>query len=398
VPYLITIKQSLNQLPLFGYALLLLIVISFSQTLHAKSKDSTQALSFIDYLHINYQSHTYKKNNTFPAIPSYKIIETKKVSLTTPIVTILGAPPPPARPIVNILPTVKILGEPSPSIATKKTKKSTQLIPLTSSTLTWKTKNNSQNKKQFSSKESSTHPQPKIAIIIDDLGNNKQLDTRMAQLPGSITLAILPHTPHSKKIAQLGFGKQKEIMLHAPMESVNGRKLGDGALTEALSEQEFFDTIQGNIDSIPHISGLNNHMGSSLTQNRQAMHWVMQSIVKNKLFFVDSRTTTKSIAAELASQYHIDNISRQVFLDNETNREYIDKAFKKAIAISKKTGFALVIGHPYPATVEYLENNLQELERQGVTLVSVSELLYARAEKKRNTLDKNSPKEELAEK
>lgn len=216
---------------------------------------------------------------------------------------------------------------------------------------------------------------PKIAIIIDDIGNNKALDLRAVNLPGAFTLSILPHTPHARSVAKIAFEKQKEIMLHAPMESIENKKLGEGGLTDKMNEAEFKKMLQSDIDAIPHIVGLNNHMGSLLTQNENAMSWLMASLKENNLYFVDSRTIAASVAADFAAKYHIEHISRDVFLDHETSAEYIDKAFQKALRISKKTGASLVIGHPYPDTLDYLENNIDQLQEQGIELVSVSELI-----------------------
>ena len=216
---------------------------------------------------------------------------------------------------------------------------------------------------------------PKLVIIIDDIGNNKEMDLKAAGLPGAVTLAILPHTPHSQTIATLAFKNKKEIILHAPMESIEDKNLGKGGLTEAMTEEEFTRTLQNDIDSIPHLVGLSNHMGSLLTQNENAMSWLMASLTKNNLFFVDSRTTAASVASDLASKHNIEHVSRDVFLDHEANTEYTDKAFKKALRISKKTGFAVAIGHPYPTTLSYLETHLGKLEQEGVQLIPVSELL-----------------------
>lgn|GEM_PF-1032575 len=216
---------------------------------------------------------------------------------------------------------------------------------------------------------------PRLAIIIDDIGNNRILDTRAANLPGAVTLAILPHRPHSESTARLGYKNNKEIMLHAPMESIGQFELGVGGLTKALNKKEFFETLQNSIDSVPHVSGLNNHMGSALTQEPEAMLWVMQSAQANDLFFVDSRTTHHSVAGDLAEEHQVRYVSRDIFLDNETEYDYIDKAFNRAIKISKQTGFALAIGHPYPATLSYLENKLPELQEQGIAVISVQDLI-----------------------
>lgn len=214
-----------------------------------------------------------------------------------------------------------------------------------------------------------------IAIVIDDIGNHADLDSRVARLPGAVTLSVLPFTPHSKTVAELAYEQKKEVMLHAPMESEHHRKLGDGALTEQLDQQQFETVLQEDINSIPHITGVNNHMGSLLTQDKQAMDWVMQVVQKNNLFFLDSRTTPDSVAAKLAQEYNIPNVSRNVFLDNEQSYDYVDEAFKKTLHISKETGFAVAIGHPYPTTVSYLEKNLPYLSEQGYLLIPVSSLL-----------------------
>ncbi len=220
-----------------------------------------------------------------------------------------------------------------------------------------------------------TKPIGIIAIIIDDIGNQEALDMRAANLPGAVTLAVLPHTPYSKSVAQFAYEQSKDVMLHAPMESKHHRRLGEGALTQNLSKEEFELVLQDSINSIPHVIGVNNHMGSLLTQNDEAMNWVMQVVQKNNLFFVDSRTTPNSVAGQLARQYSIPTLSRHVFLDNEQTQEYVDQAFQKTLKISRKTGFALAIGHPYPSTVSYLEKAIPKLAEQGYQLVPVSYVL-----------------------
>lgn len=325
-------------------------------------------LSLQDFLDLHYQS----KKNPLPAIPKLTVLSTPEITrLETPSITprveILGPEP---RDVLIPVPSITIIGNEHPLS-----------LPIISPHISFSNQTTNKTPEQ----NLTTHS-PKLAIVIDDIGNNKFLDSRVALLPGAVTLAILPHTPFSKTIAELAYSKDKEIMLHAPMESLEGRRLGDGALTKDLSDDEFIEVLQAGIDSIPHISGLNNHMGSALTQDTEAMHLVMQAIVKNNLYFVDSRTTSESVAGDLAKSYKIDHVSRNVFLDNETDYEYIDQAFKEALRISKKTGFALAIGHPYPETIAYLENVLPELEKQGVVLISVSDLLLARAERKKDTI------------
>lgn len=220
----------------------------------------------------------------------------------------------------------------------------------------------------------------RLVIIIDDVGNNKQYGQQTVELPGRITLAFLPHTPFAKRLAKQAYAQGKEVMLHQPMANESQAALGPGALTAELSESEFKKILNYNIASIPHLSGLNNHMGSALTTQQQAMNWTMQVSKQHQLYFVDSLTNANSVAQQTAQQYQIKNLKRHVFLDHEKSQEFIDGQFKQAIKIAKQYGVAVLIGHPYPETLSYLQQALTELTAtdsvQQVQLATPSDILY----------------------
>lgn len=219
--------------------------------------------------------------------------------------------------------------------------------------------------------------QPALAIIIDDMGNLKQRDSRALQLPGAITFAFLPHTPHARELAEHAHRLKKEIMLHLPMESMEPNKLGPGALTLDMSAQEFTRQLQLDIDAIPHVAGINNHMGSMLTQHPGHMQWLMSELSKRKnLYFVDSYTTKTSIAQQLANENWIPNMRRDVFLDHDRDPETIRHHFYRAVKKAKENGTALAIGHPFPETMAVLEEELPKLKQQGIKLLPVSELVH----------------------
>ncbi|WP_439136089.1 divergent polysaccharide deacetylase family protein [Pseudomaricurvus sp.] len=215
----------------------------------------------------------------------------------------------------------------------------------------------------------------KIAIIIDDVGYSLPYGTEAASLPGSLTLAVLPHSPHGAKLAELGFQQGKEIMLHVPMSTVQHRKLDVGGLTAEMSQQEFETTLTGNLASIPHVRGLNNHMGSELTQRPQPMQWLMTALAQENLFFIDSRTSAQSVALQTAEANRVPTRKRDVFLDNTRTAEAIGQQFDTLIQLARERGSAIAIGHPYPETLAYLDRVLPELGRLGVQLVPVSRLL-----------------------
>jgi polysaccharide deacetylase 2 family uncharacterized protein YibQ len=215
----------------------------------------------------------------------------------------------------------------------------------------------------------------RLAIIIDDLGNSLRSGLDAIALPAPITFAVMPHRKHSKALAERAGRLGKDVLLHAPMSTVNGDSLGAGALTENLAELEFKNKLRFSIASMPYVSGLNNHMGSELTTRPQAMKWVMEVLTDEQLFFVDSRTHAKSIAYKTALQMGLPTANRDIFLDNEINIDHIHIQFKKALAIAKRYGSAIVIGHPHKATLTYLNHVLPQLEGSNVAIHSVSDLL-----------------------
>jgi hypothetical protein len=217
--------------------------------------------------------------------------------------------------------------------------------------------------------------QAAIVIIIDDLGNNLPLGMRAINLPGPITYAVLPHRPHSAKLATAAHHSGKEVMLHMPMENTQGYNIGAGGLTSQLDHNAFEHQVNRAINSVPFIQGVNNHMGSSLTQDPGKMSWLMGLLQKYPLYFVDSRTSSNSVAGNIAVGKNIPSLDRDVFLDHDDDPKAIAFQFRRLLQIARKQGTAVAIGHPYMSTLGYLENVLPKLDGLGIKLVSPSGLL-----------------------
>jgi len=225
--------------------------------------------------------------------------------------------------------------------------------------------------------QTANNARPVIGIIIDDMGNLEQRDKRALRLPGPVTFAFLPHTPHARELAELAHQRNKEVMIHLPMESMQHNKLGPGALTLDMTAKQFTQQLTLDIAAIPHAVGLNNHMGSLLTQHPGHMQWLMTELNKRKdLYFVDSYTTKTSIAQQLANENRVPNIRRDVFLDHDRNPETIRFHLRRLIKKARRNGSALAIGHPFPETMAVLEEELPKLREQGIILLSVSQLLH----------------------
>lgn len=217
---------------------------------------------------------------------------------------------------------------------------------------------------------------PLISIIIDDIGYSYERDKRAIILPGPISYAFLPHTPHSVRLANLAHAMKKEVLLHQPMQANAQLDPGPGALMLDMTRTEFDTVLRGNIDSIPHVIGINNHMGSLLTRHPGHMRWLMETVRRYQdLFFVDSFTTKTSVIRKVANENWVPNIRRDVFLDDDRNPQQILQQFRRLLHTAEANGIALGIAHPYPETVSMLEQQLPTLHKKGYRLVPISKLL-----------------------
>ncbi|UUO23417.1 divergent polysaccharide deacetylase family protein [Colwellia sp. M166] len=217
-----------------------------------------------------------------------------------------------------------------------------------------------------------------VAIIIDDLGYRKS-DVQALYLPGAISYAILPHTPYGKSLALQAKGQNNEVILHIPMEAKNGKKLGPGALTSTMNESSIRQSLTNAFTEIPFALGINNHMGSKLTELYQPMAWTMQFLSERNLMFVDSMTTSASQAEKIAINFGVPSLHRHIFLDNKLEYSYIQSQFEQLIRDAKRYHGVVAIAHPHPETIAALFKLLPLLKQNKIELVAISTLLSNQA-------------------
>ncbi|MFT6028500.1 MAG: polysaccharide deacetylase 2 family uncharacterized protein YibQ [Oleiphilaceae bacterium] len=220
--------------------------------------------------------------------------------------------------------------------------------------------------------------QPTIAIIIDDMGHSYDHGVELINLPFPLTLSFLPERPFTNRLIEMANFHQKEIMLHVPMQNSMGFDLGYGGLNKNMSETKLKQTLISSFQKINYMVGLNNHMGSILTTDPMAMKWVMETVRQYPFYFLDSRTSSQSVAANTATKFNIPNLSRDIFLDHVKSRDFIQGQFLKLLKLAKKNGTAIAIGHPHRETVEYLTWALSKLDEKGIAIASLSSLWQIR--------------------
>lgn len=224
----------------------------------------------------------------------------------------------------------------------------------------------------------------RIAIIIDDLGYQLAAGERAVRLPGPIACAVLPLTPRAEHLAEQAWRQGKEVLLHLPLEAQSTSLLPEpGGLQLDMSREQFGRTFDEAFYAVPHAIGINSHRGSLLTRHPGHMRWLMEEIrERGGLFFVDSFTTHESVALRLADESGVPAIRRDVFLDNDRKPAAIRKQFERLKRMARTRGLAVGIGHPYPETLALLEEELPQLDHQGIELINLSRLVSLQVEKK----------------
>jgi polysaccharide deacetylase 2 family uncharacterized protein YibQ len=215
----------------------------------------------------------------------------------------------------------------------------------------------------------------RLAILLDDAGQRMDLVPAAVGLPKEIGIAILPFLPNSTETAVDMHDAGHEVWLHLPMEAVGDSNPGPGALMVGMSDQELRDAVFMAINNVPHVVGVNNHMGSKATSNLRMMSWIMQELASMDLAFLDSRTTVDTVAEEAARAQGVKTGRRHVFLDNERTEEAIRAQLDEAVYRSRMEGEIIAIGHLNEVTLAVLAEELPGLSKRGVVLARPTALL-----------------------
>ncbi len=216
-----------------------------------------------------------------------------------------------------------------------------------------------------------------LAIVIDDIGYDLSFVDDLLSLDIPITFGVLPHCPYSVQAARRAHQAGHEVILHMPMEPYEYplRDPGEGALLVTMTDRELRDMVQTNLRAVPHITGVNNHMGSRFMEDKDKLVLLFTELHRQGLFFLDSRTTTRSMAQEAAETTGIPFISRDVFADNCKNKDATVIVLKDAIENSQRWDSLVVIGHPYESTLQAIQRVLPALQERGIKPVHLSALL-----------------------
>ncbi len=222
----------------------------------------------------------------------------------------------------------------------------------------------------------STTTTAQMAIILDDWGHNLSLVKNVEEINRPVTLSVLPHLAHSREIAEEASSHGLGVMLHMPMQPRSLKQpMEPHTILTTMPDALIVQYLDEALESVPHAEGVNNHQGSAATLDEHVMKTVLSHLKKKTLFFVDSQVISGSVAGRVAKEIGISFTKRDVFIDNKATVEAVEQQLRKAEKIALSRGRVVAIGHDKKATIEAIRTMVPELEKDGVRLVLVRELL-----------------------
>jgi len=217
---------------------------------------------------------------------------------------------------------------------------------------------------------------PLVAIIIDDVGYDLKMARSFMDLGVPLTLSVISTAPYASAISKMAGEKGCELILHLPMEPKNFPRVnpGPGAILAKMNDETILATIEEHVKRVPGIRGVNNHMGSRLTELEEKMAVVFNDLKRRNLFYIDSRTTHRSVAVSLAGKTGVAVGTRGIFLDNHLSESAIKFQMERLAGIAGNRGGVIAIGHPHKETLKCLKDSLEKIQKSG-RIVPVSEFL-----------------------
>jgi polysaccharide deacetylase 2 family uncharacterized protein YibQ len=221
-------------------------------------------------------------------------------------------------------------------------------------------------------------PRGQVALIMDDMGNSLDTLDALIALRRPVTVSVLPYSAHAAETARLARENGLEVLLHLPLESVNNHEAmadTEGMIVATMTEPAIVAAFEASFDRVPFAAGTNNHMGSRFTAERDLMRAILRPIKERGLFFIDSRTTAKTVALDEARKMGILAAERDVFLDADEDRGRIRGRLIELFQKARKKGRAIGICHPFPETLAVLKSTFPLVDVYNLEAVPVSRLV-----------------------
>ena len=214
----------------------------------------------------------------------------------------------------------------------------------------------------------------KLIFVFDDAGHNLEQLQYFLDLPFPCTIAVLPKLPNSRETAKRIRAAGKELILHQPMQAVNQNiNPGEGAVKPGMSREEIKKIVASNVEEIGPIAGMNNHEGSLITSDEEAMEAVLELCKEKNIYFLDSRTSSKSVVPQVAKKLNMSIWERAVFLDNKRDKAYMKKQIIDGLEIASQRGEAIMIGHVFTVDLAILLKEIySDLTQEGYTFSTIS--------------------------
>jgi uncharacterized protein len=220
---------------------------------------------------------------------------------------------------------------------------------------------------------------PRVAIVFEHAGASLAELQPIYAMRRPFALGIFPHMRYSAQIAREAPSHGLVPMLHLPMESNNPADLGpvSGIVWVRMSDAEIARVVEGDLDSVTGVVGVDNHGGSRATEDPRVMHAALAVVKARGLWFEENRNSPRSVATEVAHGLGLRTLQVTAYLDQPPGG--IASKLRGLIVTARRQGWAIGVGHIATGTPEVVQRLLPEFDRAGVEIVPLTEFAAAAA-------------------
>lgn len=216
-----------------------------------------------------------------------------------------------------------------------------------------------------------------LAVIIDDFGyRNDRVSEGFLELGAELTFAVIPGHEYSQYFSRRARENGFEVIVHMPFEA-NFQTSGeeDFILSTDMTSMELEKRIRNVLDHLPEARGMNNHQGSKATADSRVMGVLGSLLKKHNKYYIDSRTTTETVAETTMRSLAVPTNRRHVFLDNNDDADLIRIQLEELAEKARFQGRAVGIGHARPNTLAVLKKVIPEFQKDGLHFAFASEVV-----------------------
>lgn len=219
-----------------------------------------------------------------------------------------------------------------------------------------------------------------MAIIIKDFGFAADQKTiEYLSFPEPLTVALLPSRKLASWTAQISKEYKKEIIILQPLEPCVTPRAPGGQKAPCImvhyTEARVRSIIAKAAAAVPNFAGFSNLGGMRALEDSRLTGILFSEIRKRHGYFIENRTTRKSVASAVAERNSLRYATIDFSVDSAMDEFRIEEFLRICALEAQKRGKVIICSKATASFIRALKKQLPVLRQNGIRLSYVSEIV-----------------------